>query len=140
MRKRGFSLVELMMVVLIIGIILAIAVPNFTLAARRNREEVLRNNLRVYRQAVNLFLTDTGVFPASLSALTATTAPATGLNTAGGSVAITATSFRGPYVATIENDPISRSALTYTTTSPNVGRITSSATGNDSQGNPYSGY
>lgn len=45
-RKKGFTLVEIMIVVLIIGILLAIAVPNFVRARETSRTRSCIANLR----------------------------------------------------------------------------------------------
>jgi type II secretion system protein G len=50
-RERGFTLVEIMIVVLIIGILLAIAVPNFMNARERSRANSCRSNLRQIQAA-----------------------------------------------------------------------------------------
>ncbi len=50
-RQRGFTLVEIMIVVLIIGILLAIAVPSFMNARERSRAQACRSNLRQIQAA-----------------------------------------------------------------------------------------
>jgi type II secretion system protein G len=50
-RERGFTLVEIMIVVLIIGILLAIAVPSFMSARERSRANACRSNLRQIQAA-----------------------------------------------------------------------------------------
>jgi type II secretion system protein G len=133
-KNKAFSLVELLIVIIIIAVLAAVAIPRFANSSQRSKESALRANLKLYRNAVELFKADTGVFPAALADLAATSAPANGLDSAGASTAITATDWKGPYLNTIENDPISSAAFSYGTTSPNVGKVTSSA------GAPYNGW
>jgi hypothetical protein len=89
---------------------------------------------------VQLFLNDTGAYPATLAALAATSAPATGLDSAGASKAIVASDWKGPYIDAIMTDPVSANAFTYGVASPNVGKVTSSASGNGTDGTAYSGW
>jgi len=86
----GFSLVEMMVVVSIIGILTAIAVPKFTEVQRKSKESALRTNLQVYRSAIYVFFSDTGLYPQSLNDLAATTPPSTGLTPTGASRDVTA--------------------------------------------------
>jgi prepilin-type N-terminal cleavage/methylation domain-containing protein len=50
-RNKGFTLVEIMIVVLIIGILLAIAVPNFIKARENSRTRTCIANLRQFEAA-----------------------------------------------------------------------------------------
>jgi prepilin-type N-terminal cleavage/methylation domain-containing protein len=51
-RKSGFTLVEIMIVVAIIGLLAAIAIPNFVKARTTSQQNACINNLRQYDGAV----------------------------------------------------------------------------------------
>lgn len=51
LNKKGFTLVEIMIVVLIIGLLAAIAIPSFTRARGRARANLCVNNLRLIDHA-----------------------------------------------------------------------------------------
>ena len=51
MKKRGFTLVEIMIVVAIIGLLAAIAIPSFTKIRTESRKSSCANNLRLIRDA-----------------------------------------------------------------------------------------
>lgn len=125
--RKGFTLVELLIVIIIIAVLAAIAIPKFANSSQRSKEAALKADLRMYRNAVDLFRTDTGAYPATLEDLAATAAPASGKDAAGAVKAITASDWKGPYLQAVELDPLSGAAFTYSTTSPTVGDVRSSA-------------
>ena len=64
--QRAFSMIELVIVVVIIGIIAAIAIPRMSRGATGATESTLSANLRVMRNAIDLFQTEhDGVFPST---------------------------------------------------------------------------
>jgi general secretion pathway protein G len=67
--QRGFTLIELMVVVSIIGILAAIALPNYKNAITTAREAVLREDLYRFRDLIDQYYADKGKNPESLEAL-----------------------------------------------------------------------
>ncbi len=66
---EGYSLVELMIVVAIIGILVALAVPSFQQSAVKAREAVLKQNLHTIRTVLDQYYADKGSYPSSLETL-----------------------------------------------------------------------
>jgi len=68
-KSRGFTLVELMVVLTIIALLLSIVVPDYIGRARRAEEAVLQENLAVMRDALDKHYADAGRYPTSLDEL-----------------------------------------------------------------------
>ena len=64
--QRGFTIVELMIVVTIAGILVMLAEPSFTGAATKAREAALKQNLFTMRDVIDQFKADRGKYPAAL--------------------------------------------------------------------------
>jgi prepilin-type N-terminal cleavage/methylation domain-containing protein len=70
-QKAGFTLIELMIVVSVIGILSGIALPKFASMVRKSREAATAGNLGSIRSAINIYYADmAGEYPTSLDALT----------------------------------------------------------------------
>ena len=67
--EAGFTLLELMIVMVIIGILAAFAVPSFTRNVQAAREAVLREDLQVMRTAIGSYTVDKQKAPQSLQDL-----------------------------------------------------------------------
>ncbi len=68
-RQAGFTLLELMIVMVIIGILAAIAVPAYTANVKHAREAVLREDLHTIRSAIDSYTYDKQKAPQSLEDL-----------------------------------------------------------------------
>jgi general secretion pathway protein G len=66
---RGFTLLELMIVMAIMGVLITIAVPNLKSSITRAREAVLREDLFQMRDALDQFYADNGKYPSKLEDL-----------------------------------------------------------------------
>ncbi len=89
--EAGFTLIELMVVMIIIATLAAIAVPAYTHHLRVAREAVLRQDLQVMRQAIDSYTVDKQKAPQSLEDLV-----------------------QGGYLKSIPIDPITHSSSTWT--------------------------
>jgi general secretion pathway protein G len=70
-KLRGFTLIELMIVVAIIGILAAIAIPKFAELIRKSSEGASKGNLGAIRSALSIYYGDMeGQYPADMPALT----------------------------------------------------------------------
>jgi general secretion pathway protein G len=68
-RQRGFTLLEMMIVMIIMGILLSIALPIYTQSVVRAREAVLRNDLFELRKLISQYTLDKQKAPQSLDDL-----------------------------------------------------------------------
>jgi prepilin-type N-terminal cleavage/methylation domain-containing protein len=64
--RSGFTLVEIMIVVVIIGLLAAMAIPALKRVQRRSQNSRFVNDLRVFTQAFEAFAAETGRWPANV--------------------------------------------------------------------------
>ncbi len=67
--RRGFSFIEMVVVLAILGALLGLAIPRFQSQLQSSREAVLQHNLAVLRERLDQYRADRDEFPASLAEL-----------------------------------------------------------------------
>ncbi|PWQ86663.1 type II secretion system protein GspG [Stenotrophomonas maltophilia] len=94
-RQNGFSLIEIMVVVVIIGILAALIVPRLMDRPDQARVVAARQDIAALMQALKLFKLDNGRYPSAEQGLQALVKPPQG----GGTMPVT------PYLDRLPNDP-----------------------------------
>ncbi len=67
--NRGFTLVELVMVMAIIGILCTLAIPSFSLIQDRTRESACMEDIRTLEKDIHAYEATNGNFPANLGVI-----------------------------------------------------------------------
>lgn len=68
-RDEGFSLLELIVVMAVLGILVVFALPAYQDATQRAKEAVLKEDLQRLRESLEEYLVDKGVYPEALDDL-----------------------------------------------------------------------
>ena len=127
-QSAGFTLIELMIVMAIIGILATLAIPSYVTAIRHAREAVLREDLQVMRSAIQSYTMDKEKAPQSLDDLV-----------------------QAGYLRSIPVDPMTQSTDTWVTdtsedmysldeTEPGIDDVHSGSDQTGSNGQPYSSW
>ena len=65
----GFTFIEMVMVIVLMGILLGIAIPVYRAQVLTSKEAVLKHNLAILRERIDQFKADRNKYPASLQEL-----------------------------------------------------------------------
>jgi general secretion pathway protein G len=125
-RDAGFTLVELLIVISLIGVLAAMGMVQYKNSVQRGRESVLKTDLFHMRDAIDQYYADKGKYPSSLDALVT-----------------------DGYLRKIPEDPITNSSTTWQTVpaepdpanpsaEPGIYDVKSGATGTALDGTNYS--
>ncbi len=127
-QRSGFTLVEVLVVVLVLSIIALMVVPEFSAATTRTKESTLRANLRTMRAQIALYKTEhNDVYPAFATFANQMTLSS---NTAGTTAAIgTANHPFGPYMRSIPVNPFNNLATLKATLDGTTGWTYNETTG-----------
>jgi len=122
-RARGFTLIEILIVVVVLGIIASIVLPQFSNASETAKENTLRDELRYLRTQIVVYKAqhaDTAPGPTAADLLAQMTLHT---NEAGATSATPSATYKyGPYLSMVPKNPInSRDTIETTTDSPPVG-------------------
>ena len=68
-RFRGFTLVELLVVLAIMATLMSIVAPRYFSSVDRAKDAALKTNLRLIRESIDKYRADTGQYPSALQTL-----------------------------------------------------------------------
>lgn len=106
--REGLGLLEIMVVLSVVGVVLAIAVPHFTKARLESKKKAAKAHLELIASAVTQLAWDTGEWPGGISRAVQQSAELWELGTAAAGLRSADSRFsnwQGPYIDKIPLDP-----------------------------------
>lgn len=68
-KNGGFTIIELLVVIVVIAILIALTLPNLFGLQRRARDDTRKNDLKNVQSALETYFNDNNAYPAALSSL-----------------------------------------------------------------------
>jgi general secretion pathway protein G len=129
-KHKGFTLIEMLIVIVVIAILALIVIPRLLGAGRKAKEATLRGDLHQLRNAIQQFEADMGDYPLTLDQLVAAKgSPPSG--NGGSGVALDSNGYQGPYLRTpdggLPKDPFTNAA-DWSYADPATGEVHSAST------------
>jgi prepilin-type N-terminal cleavage/methylation domain-containing protein len=124
--SKGFTLIEMLVVMAIVALLLTIALPRYFGALEKSRDIALQENLKVLRLSLDKFYADKGRYPQTLEELV-----------------------KYKYLRAVPIDPITESSGTWVLLQPEpdageapegIADVRSGAQGADRDGKPYESF
>ena len=138
-KSKGFTLIEMLIVIVVIAILALIVIPRLLGAGRKAKEATLRGDLHQIRNSIQQFEADCGDYPSALAQLM--TVPSAG--NGGGGIALDVNGWQGPYLRTpdsnLPKDPFTESSTTWSYTA-STGHVASGSTLTAINGDAYSAW
>ena len=119
-KQRGFTLIEMLVVMAIVALLLTVALPRYWGSLEKAKEVALKENLQVLRTGIDKYYADKGRYPETLDALV-----------------------ESKYFRSVPLDPVTESAATWILVpsqeadKAGVGNVKSGAQGTTRDGVPY---
>lgn len=165
-QPKAFTLIEILIVVIILGILAAIVIPQFSSASNQARESTLKDCLRYLREQVGIYKAQHndvapgypgGNASATPDAATFLSQMTTNTDDAGNTGSYSAVFHNGPYLSQMPNDPLNNLPGIWVVTggsmpspdgsqpfgwiyNPSTQQIIANLPGNDINGVAYSTY
>ena len=119
-KSRGFTLVEILIVVIILGILAAIVIPQFTSASSDARNNSVASTLQTMRGQIELFKIQHGDTPPAATALATVL---TGKTNTTDTTQVAANGAFGPYVQQFPINPLNGWSTAAAAAGANVGWV-----------------
>lgn len=104
-KKQGFTLIEVLIVIVVIATLATIVIPRIMAATRRAKEATLRANLKQLRDGIERFEANCAGWPPALTDLLAPNGAGISADADGRGISVDRTAYEGPYLVSPDGNP-----------------------------------